>query len=156
MLILAGQSPAAHVSGGDDTFTREEGAGKIVLPTNGYGCFSKASIASTGAEVEVEIPVETGRVARLEAALWWPETPLSEYSVAPTTNTHNDIDLELVDPDRNVVASSRVRDGVFERCTATPSGTDTYLTGGTWKIRIIGNDVQSGPQTVYWITGARY
>jgi hypothetical protein len=156
-IILSGQSPSSPPTGSSvDVFDTKEGAGKAILPTNGFGCFGKVSIDATGTVVEIEIAIAPNTVARLEAALWWPETPLSEYSVPPATDTHNDIDLEIVDPSGNVATDSRVAAGVFERATATPPSGTSWLADGTWKLRIIGNALAYGPQTVYWTAGARF
>ncbi len=158
-IILAGQRPATRRTDSAGSvfyeFEKLHGAGMAVLPTGGYCHFSKASIDATGTVLERPFVIHPNESARLEAALWWPEVPLSEYNVEPTESQHNDIDLQIVAPDGTVAAESRVGPGVFERATAKPA-TGTKLAAGTWKIRIIGNSVPFGPQTVYWTAAARY
>jgi hypothetical protein len=120
-IILSGRSPSTRASGStSDAFDALEGAGRIELPTGGYGWFGKTSIDATGDITEIEISITADLYTRIEAALWWPETPLSAYEVPPGSDTHNDIDLQLEDPEGNVT-ESRVAAGVFERATAEAS-----------------------------------
>src|SRR5262249_19083998 len=53
-IILSGQSPSAPPSGSTvDAFDDALGAGKMVLPTNGYCGFGKVSIDATGTVVDI-------------------------------------------------------------------------------------------------------
>jgi hypothetical protein len=83
-----------------------------------------------------EISLELRRPqARLDAALWWPETGVERL--------HNDIDLTIVDPD-GVQHKSNSQPSVFERARAEGSRR------GTWKIRIQGTSVPGTSQRVYF------
>ena len=153
-VILAGQSSSTPVSTGTrDEFEDTSGSGNLTLPTNGYGGFGKTSVNYTGDEVWIEFPVDDD-IAKLEAALWWPETPLTSYT-STASGDHNDIDFEIYDPDGDRVAHSLVEPGVFERATALPEDGAALLTPGTWKIRIVATKMETSSQDVYWTIAAR-
>jgi hypothetical protein len=114
-------------------FTNTSGAGRVKLPVG--GSFWRGS-SSVGNAQTIDIPIglpATNDV--LNAAIWWPEAPAS----------HNDIDLSLVDPSGVVRASSPSSAGVYERVSVNGP-----IAGGTWKLRLRGYNVPSGPQPVYW------
>lgn len=120
-----------------------EGAGKLHLPSQGWGSFGKIQIDNRAYECEIPIRVRDPRLARLVAAAWWPEE-LITHKGRPV-DSHNNIDLEIVDPGGTSRASSLSVGGVFERTTV-----DSSLTPGTWHLRIRGVTLRHPPQTVYW------
>jgi hypothetical protein len=130
-MILAAQRPYP--------FDNTTGSGLLVMPTGGVVRWGKVAVTN-GNTVEVPFSVPAGR-QRVEAAIWWPERE---------SESHDDVDLELVDPSGASRSMSMGLLGVFEkvRFQASPVAT------GTWKIRISGTGVSSGPQDVYW--AARY
>jgi hypothetical protein len=82
-----------------------------------------------------DVPINvTGNIQFIDAALWWPESP----------GLHNDVDLQLVNPNGVVVVSSVSSASIFERARATAG-----LVDGTWKIRIHAFNV-TGSQLVFW------
>jgi subtilisin family serine protease len=130
-LILSGQQSYP--------FNNTSGAGKLRLPTDGWAWWGKVSI-SNGLTCDIPININSANANTLDGALWWPET---------AAQTHNDIDLYLVDPAGAVRASSLSIPSVFER--ARVSGN---VANGTWKVRIRGYSV-NGVQTVYWAAHVR-
>lgn len=125
-MILYGQNPYPY--------NNTVGAGKLEMATNGWAWWGKVAV-STGMNVDIPINVPANR-RNFDGALWWPET---------VAQSHNDVDLYLIDPsgverDRGFSGSS-----VFER--AAVNGT---LQTGTWTLRIRGYGVPTGAQTVYW------
>ena len=114
-------------------FTNTNGAGRVKLPVGGSFWRGSSSVAN-GQTIDIPIGIPaTNNV--LNAAIWWPEAPAN----------HNDVDLSLVDPGGVVRASSPSAAGVFERVSVNGP-----IAGGTWKLRIRGYSVPSGPQPVYW------
>ena len=132
-LILSGQRTYP--------FDNTTGAGRLVLPTNGTAWWGKVSVGA-GATVDILLNVSGGSPNTLDAALWWPET---------ATQSHNDIDLRLVDPSGISQEASISAPSVFERARVAGS-----VTPGTWKLRLSGFSVPSGPQTVYWAAHVRH
>jgi serine protease AprX len=132
-IIEAGQRPWP--------FDNNEGAGALQLITCAGAFWGKASVASTGAVIEIPLGIAPPRDQGFEAALWWPES---------ASESHDDIDLKLINPAGAVVASSLSGVSVFERLRVADS-----LATGTWKLRIEGFSVTSAPQTVYWSADAR-
>lgn len=115
------------------------GAGPIQMATNGHAWWGKVSV---GNHVNVDIPITIGSGKRdLDAALWWPES---------ATQTHNDIDVHLIDPSGVERAKGYSGVSVFER-----TGVDGTLATGTWVVRIRGYSVPAGSQTVYWAVHVR-
>lgn len=109
------------------------GVGLLIMPSN--GTLHRGSVTvTTGQVINIPITVSAG-TTRLDGALWWPET---------ATQTHNDIDLRLIDPSGVERAVSRSGPSVFERAQYT--GT----LSGTWTLRISGFAVPTSPQTVYY------
>ena len=131
-LILSGRQPA---------FDNNNGCGLIFLPpVNGTEWFGKVSV-SNGSVIDIPLNILAGGTLNtLNGALWWPET---------ATQTHNDIDLYLVDPSGVERVSSISTPSVFERARV-----DGAITTGSWKLRIRGYSV-TGTQTVYWSAHVR-
>jgi hypothetical protein len=140
--IDPGQVYAFLILGGEKAFPFDDntGAGLLVMPTGGVARWGKVSVTA-GNTVEVPLPVAAGQ-QRVEAAIWWPERQ---------PETHDDVDLHLIDPAGTSRSFSVSAPGVFEkvRFTASPLAT------GTWKLQIRGFAVTSGPQDVYWATRVR-
>ncbi|TVZ41792.1 subtilase family protein [Alteromonadaceae bacterium 2753L.S.0a.02] len=120
-------------------FTNTQGAGKIVMPLNGNIRVGNANIVDNQ-NYEISISVGSGK-SKFEAALWWPESE---------TQTHNDIDLYIIDPSGTTRDYSISSPSIFERATYS-TGT---LAQGTWKVRIRGYNV-TGTQKVYWTSHVR-
>ncbi|CAH1081526.1 S8 family serine peptidase [Candidatus Nitrotoga sp. 1052] len=115
------------------------GAGPIQMATNGHAWWGKVSV---GNHVNIDIPINVGvGKSNLDAALWWPES---------ATQTHNDIDVHLIDPSGIERAKGYSGVSIFER-----TGVNGALQAGTWVIRIRGYNVPTGSQTVYWATHVR-
>ncbi len=131
-LILSGQQPSP--------FNNTSGAGPLRLPTDGWAWWGKLTVRN-GDTIDIPIGISGGSPNTFDAALWWPETP---------TQTHNDVDLSLVDPGGTVRSSSTSAVSVFER--ARVSGP---VTTGAWKVRIRGYSVPTGSQEVYWAAHIR-
>jgi hypothetical protein len=130
-MILSGQDPYP--------FNNQVGAGELSLPLHGYQWWGKTTITN-GAVVDIPLGISGSYPNTFDGALWWPET---------ATQSHNDVDLQLIDPYGVVRASSISIPSVFER--ARVAG---YVVPGTWKLRIRGYSV-SGSQTVYWAAHIR-
>lgn len=115
------------------------GAGPIQMATNGYAWWGKLSV---GNHINIDIPINVGYGKRdLDAALWWPES---------ATQTHNDIDVHLIDPSGVERAKGYSGVSVFER-----TGVSGALQTGTWTVRIRGYSVPTGSQIVYWAVHVR-
>jgi hypothetical protein len=138
----------------------------VTLPDpNGTLVIGKAVISATNDVQPILISVPNCAASRLEVALWWPEK-----------DAHNDIDLEILSPPTTVegavprplwtlppvdrpcnpfgtggqrLGESRVGPDVFERASVIAPPNQT-LSQGPWTVNIIGYDVPSGPQTVYF------
>ena len=129
-LILSGQTPF---------FNNTNGAGLLNLPVNGVAFFGKTTVGNGGT---INIPLNIGAGNnRFDGALWWPET---------AAQSHNDVDLSLIDPSGVTRASSMSVSSVFER--ARFSGA---VASGTWTLRIRGFSVPTGSQTVFWTAHIR-
>ncbi len=128
-LILSGQQPYP--------FDNVSGAGRLRLPDlRGQIWWGKTTV-SQGQTVNIPLFVNANARNIFDGALWWPETP---------AQAHNDLNLFLVDPFGNELAASTDINSVFERARVSGMG----LASGTWQLRIRGNSVPAGPQTVYW------
>jgi hypothetical protein len=115
------------------------GAGPIQMATNGHAWWGKVSV---GNHVNIDIPINVGSGKRnLDAALWWPES---------AAQTHNDIDVHLIDPSGVERAKGYSGVSIFER-----AGVGGTLQTGTWVIRIRGYSVPTGSQTAYWAVHVR-
>lgn len=129
-MILSGQTPF---------FNNTNGAGLLNLPTGGSAFFGKTSVGNGGT---INIPLNIGAGHnRFDCAIWWPET---------AAQSHNDVDVSLIDPFGVTRASSLSISSVFER--ARFSGA---VASGTWTLRIRGFSVPAGPQTVYFTAHVR-
>jgi serine protease AprX len=126
-LILSGQISWPN-------YNNTTGVGLLIMPANGTLHRGTVTVTTTGQVINIPIAVSAG-TTRLDAALWWPET---------AAQTHNDIDLRLIDPSGVERAASRSGPSVFERAQYT--GT----LSGTWTLRISGFAVPTSPQTVYY------
>lgn len=115
------------------TYNNDTGVGLLIMPSN--GTLHRGTVTITNGQVlNIPITIPAG-TTRLDGALWWPET---------AAQTHNDIDLRLIDPSGVERAASRSGPSVFERARYT--GT----LSGTWTLRITGFSVPTSPQTVYY------
>ncbi len=114
----------------DNTF----GTGHIQLPVNGWALWGKVEV-SQGTVINLKINISPNK-RYLHAALWWPES-LNE--------SHDDVDLYLIDPSDQALAESISKYGVFEFARVTGP-----IASGQWTVRIKGNEINSGPQIVYW------
>jgi len=124
-LILSGQTVP---------FNNVNGTGLINLPTNGWAWWGKTSVGQNGT---IDIPVTVGvGNNRFDCAIWWPET---------AAQSHNDVDVSLIDPNGITRAWSLSVSSVFERARFLGA-----VTPGTWKVRIRGFSVPVGPQAVYF------
>ncbi len=130
-LILAGQNPYP--------FNNTSGAGPIKLPVNGWAWWGKVTVGS-GTTIDITLNNGVSNATFFDGALWWPET---------AAQSHNDIDLYLIDPNGVTRDLSWSIPSVFERARAT--GT---IQTGEWKLRIRGYSVPTGSQTVYWAAAA--
>jgi len=127
-MILSGQ----HVW----PYDNEEGAGDLKMPTCGVHFFGKVNVNSTGSTVDIPIGVDALRNNGMEAAIWWPER---------VSECHDDVDVHLIDPFGTQKGPGFSAMSVFERARATGP-----LTTGTWKVRVKGFSIASGPQPVFW------
>ncbi len=120
-------------------YNNTEGAGRLQMATNGWAWWGKVGVTD-GMTIDIPINVSAGK-ENFDVSLWWPES-------AP--QTHNDIDVHLIDP--SGVEQSKGYSGVsvFER-----AGVGGALQVGTWTVRIRGYDVNTGSQTVYWAAHIR-
>lgn len=126
-LILGGQHPWPY--------DNVEGAGDLKLPTCSTSYWGTVSINGTGSTVDIPISVPSGR-SGLQAALWWPEG---------VSESHDDVDVHIIDPSSVERAKGYSAVSVFERTEYMAP-----LATGSWKVRVKGYSISSGPQTVYW------
>jgi serine protease AprX len=131
-LILSGQQPYP--------FDNTTGAGRLILPINGQAWWGKVSVGNQ-AMVDIPLSISGASPNTFDAALWWPEI---------ATQTHNDIDLTLVDPGGAIQDASVSASSVFERARVAGP-----VAAGTWKLRLRGFSVPAGPQTVYYAAHVR-
>jgi hypothetical protein len=116
------------------------GAGPLKMAVNGWGYWGKLGVGN-GQTIEIPINVPAGR-RNFEGALWWPET---------VSQSHNDVDLFLVDPTNVVRASGVSAVSIFERATVAGP-----LAVGNWKLRIRGFNVPTGSLVVYWAAAVHF
>ncbi len=140
-LILAGRKTSP--------FDPKMGAGGIVLRPPGQLHFGKISLIDGE---QVDIPVSIGGIGQfhVEAAAWWPER-LEVDEQGNRVDTHNVIELRLLDKDQNLVYADVQHDGVFKRddinLVAHPGNV-------LWvRARMVGNG--EAQQTVYWAVAVR-
>jgi len=145
-LILAGDRVGPFVVPADhplDSFVAASpcGAGRLGLPPSGTSRFGKAWVSANLRYAEIAVPIASGGIVRLEAAIWWPD---------PADDDHNEVDLKLIAPDGTVVKSASPG-GVFERARfQSVSGLS-----GTWRLRICPKSIGPAAQVVYWATAQR-
>jgi hypothetical protein len=84
---------------------------------------------------DADIPLYLDAPGIVDGAIWWPES---------ASQTHNDIDLVLVDPWDTDVLESISGPGVFEKVHYDAGGIS-----GWWKLSARRYSVTSS-QTVYW------
>jgi serine protease AprX len=142
-MILAGQRESPYEP------TSKDGAGEIVLPSNGWAYFSKAELSEAYPEVDIPLTIHWPDIARAEVALWWPETLIIDEGMV--TLTHNDIDFHLLDDAGTDVARGVSGGSVFEHASAP-----VVTSSGTWTLRIKAKTPMGlSPQTVYWTVAMR-
>jgi hypothetical protein len=122
------------------------GAGRLRLPKHGTSQWGKVwvSEATRAVDIPIDIPAPDD-ITKLAAAIWWPEQAPVPGGI---TDTHNDVDLEIVSPGLfgTVRAKSNGGNGVFERAVVTGSPT----LSGKWILRVKSFTQRTGPQRVYW------
>jgi hypothetical protein len=141
-----GYTYAFLISSGQNTppFNNTTGAGHLRLHGSynfgGYNFvgWGKVSVGR-GQIVNIPINLSSTGYKSVKAGLWWPES---------VSQSHNNIDLYLVDPNGVVRASSTEGPSVFERAQVNGS-----IISGSWTLRIRGTDVPTGSQTVYYVGG---
>jgi hypothetical protein len=116
-------------------YDNTRGLGQLRMPVNGVVWWGKVSV-NQGTVINIPINIPSNR-RDLRASLWWPEA---------RTEKHDDIDVHLIDPSGVEQAKGYSGVSIFERAQVPGS-----LAAGTWKVRIKGYNVKSGPQTVYWV-----
>ena len=120
-------------------FDNNSGAGLVRLPTNGHSWWGSVSVG-TGSIVNVPIGISSTSSTVVDVALWWPES---------ATQAHNDVDLELINPNNVIVSSSLSGPSIYEKARAS-SG----FISGTWQVRVRSYNVSS-TQTVYYAVNAQ-
>jgi len=138
LAILSGQT--------DGPPFEERGAGRVKLPWDENLTYTKVSL-NAGDYYDLYIDVPATGIRQFRAAIWWPEYLVTSGGSA--VNSHNNIDLLLMDRSGTVVKSSASVAGVFERLT-WPS-----MASGPWKLRIQATTIRNGPQTVYCSTACK-
>jgi hypothetical protein len=132
-MILGGSHPGS-------AFDNLEGAGKLRLspPPPGalYQKFSMTSSdgSSIGVTLSITVPSTTPSTCRLSGSLWWGEK----------AGAHNDFDIQLIDPNGVVRASSASGVSVFELARV-----GAPLQAGTWKVKVFPFKPVIGSQKVY-------
>jgi hypothetical protein len=129
---------AASIALGNNAFgaayDNELGAGLVQwgYPTDGSHIWASSVTVSTSAiDVPIDVPFAPYVI---DAAIWWPET---------VGSGHHDVDLYLIDPNGQIVASGTSSASVFEKAQTTEA------LAGTWTLRVYPYAV-SGSQVVYW------
>jgi len=134
-MILGGSNPGGF-------FDNVQGAGKLKLmppPPSSNAIYQKFSLTSSdgssiGVQFNVTIPADTPSACRFSGSLWWGEK----------AGTHNDYDLQLIDPNGVVRAVSASGPSVFELARV-----NAPLQAGTWKVRVFPYRPVTGSQKVY-------
>lgn len=136
------------LSGQQVSFNNTTGAGPLYLPIlDDFSVifFGKVSVRD-GDTRSIRLSVGQG-FNLLDVAVWWPETI---QLPGQATEVHSDIDIRLLDPNFTLVDRSDAITSVFERARATGAP----LAAGLWTLRIDGDDVPGGSQTVFWAAHA--
>jgi hypothetical protein len=128
-------------------FPSVNGAGLVSLPTDGMVWFSSADL-DNGGEQTISIPVDAS-TRRIRVGLWWEDPGPLHVTSTLLIQRHRDFDLELLDPNGDVMASSSGEAGTFERVGLEFSATNTP-TPGDWGVHIRARNVGLSPATVYW------
>ncbi len=145
LLILSGQTTVDLSELPDPNCEiNKKGAGPILLPSNGVVDWSYVDLNSTDNTEEIPLDIDSD-FAGIDAAIWWPES--DSFSGGTRTNQHNNLDLHIVGPSGNLVASSELVNSVFERAVFI---NDTGAPSDDWKLRIQGTTLNFSPQKVYW------
>jgi serine protease AprX len=112
------------------------GAGVVRLPNSPSTFQQEVAPVGNGMTVpeQVVVPPNAGS---FNAVIWWPES----------TNSHDDVDLTVVDPNGVVRGSSLSAAGVFERVNVVGP-----LTPGTWTLQLHGFNVPDSAALVYMTT----
>jgi hypothetical protein len=134
------------LSGQQVFFNNTTGAGPLYLPIlDGTVFFGKVSVEDRDERI-IRLNIGQG-FNLLDVAVWWPETIQLPNQA---TEVHNEIVIRLLDPNFTLVDRSGHFPSVFERARATGAP----LAAGRWTLRIDGEDVPGGSQTVYWAAHA--
>ncbi len=133
--IDPGRVNAALIAGGSHPlpFDNGEGAGKLKL-TSG-ATFTFAVTVNPGGFVDVPVDLAASS-CRLSASLWWPA------QASGPTNADNDVDMDLINPSQQLVASSTSGPSVFELARVNS------IAGGRWTVRVRSFSMASS-QVVY-------
>jgi hypothetical protein len=118
------------------TTNQDRGAGLIVMPP--YWNVQWGSV-TVDPWTQADVPIYLESPGLMDVAIWWPES---------VSQTHNDVDLALVDPYSGEAASTATA-SVFEKIEYDGVGTT-----GTWTVSIRPSSVSSS-QTVYWALAVR-
>jgi serine protease AprX len=136
------------LSGQQVFFNNTTGAGPLYLPIlDDFSVvfFGKVSVDDRD-ERSIRLNIGQG-FNLLDVAVWWPETI---QLPGQATEVHNEIVIRLLDPNFTLVDRSGNFPSVFERARATGAP----LAAGRWTLRVDGEDVPGGSQTVYWAAHA--
>lgn len=133
--LLANASIANLGTNPDAEIRTRTGAGLLKM-TDPATSYASRMLVKDGRryELKIDVPKETGKI---KAALWWPES---------VDQSHNNLDLFLIDPSGIVRASSSSRESIWEiveHINPVP---------GQWKIRVQGTSVNTGRQEAF-LTG---
>ena len=121
-------------------YSNTTGLGLLRMPTDGVVWWGKVGV-NQGTVINIPIPVSAGQ-SDLRVSLWWPEAQ---------TELHDDIDVHVIDPSAVERAQGYSGVSIFERAEAAGN-----LTPGQWTVRIRGYNVNSGPQTVFWVVDVHH
>ena len=134
-----GQTYAYLIASGNDPypFTVNNGAGLLRIGENARFNTGKVSLTNGQTVLRHISLTAPADYDYLKAAIWWPDNA-----------SHSNINLALVNPSGNVVATSNGTSGVFELARVNNPAL------GTWTVRIIGQSVTNS-QNVYYATTAK-
>lgn len=125
------------------TSNNTTGSGVLRMPNGGFCGGSAWGVMQVGPSQQVEDTLNFfSPCAQIMASLWWPEG---------AAQTHNNVDLAIVDPSGVVRATSTSVNSIFEKARYI----GTIGTGG-WKVRLTrGSGGTAGNQAVYFYVDAR-
>jgi len=120
-----------------------EGVGRPKMVA-GPGLFGTVTLNDVGdlATIEVDVPVG---VCGIQAGIWWPED---------VDQAHNDVDLIIRSPQKQVIADALSGNSVWER--ASVDGENSGLAEGKYEVQILGFDVSSQQPVYYFINVPRF